>query len=304
MTINKKALVLGSSGLIGRSLVKTLRDNSFDVSEFDIQIDNQDYDLTAPKKSRANQILNYEISKTDVVFFLAFDVGGSKYLGKYENTFEFISNNIQMMDNVFELVKKYNKKVIFASSMMTKIPFSTYGILKTIGERYTESVHGVSVRFWNVYGVEHKTLNEIIYESEKNHVITDFIISGLTKGEIETQTTGKEIRQFIHVSDAATALLMIFENYKAVRKDLKNKNEKAVDVSNGYWIEIAEIAKIVSGFLNVPVKLGVEIDRVQKNSKIEPDLDIINGISWKYKTDIFSGISSIVSHYKNLLNKK
>ena len=51
--------------------------------------------------------------------------------------------------------------------------FSPYGTLKRLGESLTNSLNGIYVKFWNVYGVE-KELN-------KSHVITDFVLMALRK---------------------------------------------------------------------------------------------------------------------------
>ena len=71
------------------------------------------------------------------------------------------------MANTFELIKKHNKPVLFASSQMSELGYSTYGQLKSIGEKMTKDLNGIIVRFWNVYGYEK--------DEEKSHVITDFI---------------------------------------------------------------------------------------------------------------------------------
>ena len=58
------------------------------------------------------------------------------------------------MSNTFNLLKKYNKKFIFASSQMSNMDFSSYGVLKKIGEDITKSLNCLYVKFWNVYGIE------------------------------------------------------------------------------------------------------------------------------------------------------
>ena len=97
-----KYLVLGSSGQIGSFLVKYLQRKGHIVETFDI-VDGDVYDLRISK----NKLLEQKLSEVDFVFFLAFDVGGSRYLTKYQNTFQFIQNNIQIMSNTFDLLKKY-----------------------------------------------------------------------------------------------------------------------------------------------------------------------------------------------------
>ena len=118
------------------------------------------------------------------MFFLAFDVGGSRYLKKYQHTFDFINNNARLMVNVFDLLKKYRKKFVFASSQMSNMSHSPYGVMKRVGEMYTQNLNGRIVKFWNVYGIEK--------DLEKSHVITDFIRKGFEEGKFEMMTDGTE----------------------------------------------------------------------------------------------------------------
>lgn len=164
----KKILILGSEGQIGLHLKNFLKKKNYKVFSFDLKNSKKE-DLRIHLNSKLVKLVN----KSDFIFFLAFDVGGSRYLKKYQNTFNFISNNIKIMSNTFEILKKSRKKFLFASSQMSNMIYSNYGILKNIGEKYTQTIGGIVVKFWNVYGVE-KDLS-------KSHVITDFILKGIKK---------------------------------------------------------------------------------------------------------------------------
>ena len=94
-----RILNLGSSGQIGAYLTEYLRKKNHYVCEFDI-VKHKDLDLT----QIPNKILENEIAKADFIFFLAFDVGGSRYLKKYQHTFQFLNNNARMMVNVFGMI--------------------------------------------------------------------------------------------------------------------------------------------------------------------------------------------------------
>ena len=72
-----KITVLGSSGQIGAYLTEYLRKRGHEVKEFDI-VNGDDEDLT----KIPNPKLMHSIRMCDFVFFLAFDVGGSRYLKK------------------------------------------------------------------------------------------------------------------------------------------------------------------------------------------------------------------------------
>jgi nucleoside-diphosphate-sugar epimerase len=98
-----KITILGSRGQIGSYLTNYLKDKGHYVYEFDI-VNGKEEDLT----KIPNPLLEERIADSDFVFFLAFDVGGSRYLKKYQHTFQFIHNNTLLMTNVFDMIKKYN----------------------------------------------------------------------------------------------------------------------------------------------------------------------------------------------------
>ena len=80
--------VLGSSGQIGAYLSEYLSKKGHIVREFDI-VNGSHQDMT----HIPNTYLRNSIMESDFVFFLAFDVGGSRYLKKYQHTFDFVNNN-------------------------------------------------------------------------------------------------------------------------------------------------------------------------------------------------------------------
>ena len=168
----KRVAVLGSSGQIGAYLTAYLRKKGYFVREFDIANDPHEDMTHIP-----NAFLRNVIMDSDFVFFLAFDVGGSHYLKRYQHTFKFIDNNARMMANVFGYLADYKKPFVFASSQMSNMSYSPYGVMKRVGEMYTKSLGGLIVHFWNVYGIEK--------DMEKAHVITDFISKGFENGVIE-----------------------------------------------------------------------------------------------------------------------
>ena len=97
-----KVVILGSSGQIGAYLTEYLTKKGHLVREFDI-VNSQDQDMT----HIPNVYLRNAIMDSDFVFFLAFDVGGSHDLKKYQHTFKFINNNTRMMANVFGHLEDY-----------------------------------------------------------------------------------------------------------------------------------------------------------------------------------------------------
>lgn len=271
-----KYLVLGSSGQIGSPLCEYLESVGHSVVKFDI-IDGENYDLR--KQDSLNDIFKYQ--DIDFVVFLAFDVGGSVYLKKYQNTFDFIHNNMQLMTNTFDTIKKYNVPFIFASSQMANMSYSSYGILKTIGEMYTKTLGGLLVKFWNVYGPEE--------DLEKSHVITDFILKASKSGEIDMMTDGTEVRQFLHATDCSRCLEILSNNYTNISRD------KELHITNFEWNSILDVANIISSFTGAKIKPAETKDMVQRDKRNEPDDYILE--YWKPEITLTEGIKEMIEYY-------
>ena len=275
--------ILGSAGQIGAYLTEYLRKKGYEVTEFDV-VNGEDEDITTipnPKLMRA-------IRMTDFVFVLAFDVGGSRYLKKYQHTFDFVNNNTRILANVFNLLGEYKKPFVFASSQMSNMSYSPYGVLKRVGELYTQTLKGLTVKFWNVYGVEN--------DPEKSHVITDFIRRGFEEGQFEMLTDGTEDRQFLYAEDCCEALETVMENYTDF------KPEDPLHITSFRSETIKEVAAMIKGcfctdgMYDVEINPGLAKDSVQMDKRNEADNYILSW--WVPKTTIDKGIRKVYNEMK------
>jgi nucleoside-diphosphate-sugar epimerase len=278
-----KITVLGSGGQIGAYLTEYLRGKGHMVHEFDV-VNGPEEDMTIIP----NPLLEERIADSDFVFFLAFDVGGSRYLKKYQHTFQFIDNNGRLMVNAFGLLKKYNKRFIFASSQMSNMSYSPYGVLKNVGELYTKSLNGLIVKFWNVYGIEK--------DHEKSHVITDFIRKGFETGIIDMLTDGQEEREFLYAEDCCEALETIMENYNDFT------SEDNLHITSFHSTKIIDIASMICGQFglmgnyDVKIQPSEEKDSVQLDKRNRPDTYLTKW--WIPKTNIDKGIAKVFDAMK------
>ena len=275
--------VLGSSGQIGAYLTEYLTKKGHLVREFDIVNDPHEDMTRIP-----NPFLRNVIMDSDFVFFLAFDVGGSHYLKKYQHTFKFIDNNTRMMANVFGHLSDYKKPFVFASSQMSNMSYSPYGVMKRVGELYTKSLGGLIVKFWNVYGIEK--------DMEKAHVITDFIHKGFESGVINMMTDGTEAREFLYAEDCCEALEKIMEEYSNLSSD------DELHITTGVYTSILEIAQEIRKLFNdigkeVEVIPSEKKDEVQKDARNEPDPFIKK--FWQPKTSVKDGLKKVFEVMKN-----
>lgn len=278
-----KIVILGSKGQIGAYLTEYLRNKGHDVTEFDI-VNSEEQDLTKIPNTK----LMHDIRVCDFVFFLAFDVGGSRYLKKYQHTYDFINNNARLMVNVFQYLAEYRKPFVFASSQMSNMSHSPYGVLKRVGELYTQTLGGLTVKFWNVYGVEK--------DQEKSHVITDFIRKGFEEGEFEMMTDGTEERQFLYAEDCCEGLETVMECYDNF------KPTDPLHITSFRNDSIKSVAEMIQGQFNrigrydVKIKPGVAKDSVQMDKRNEADTYITGW--WLPKTPLDKGIEKVFEEMK------
>ena len=278
-----KVLNLGSNGQIGAYLTEYLREKGHEVIEYDKNLGPQ-YNLTAIPSSWLESC----IKEADFVFFLAFDVGGSRYLKKYQHTFNFIDNNTRIMANVFGLLEKYKKRFVFASSQMSNMSHSPYGVMKRVGEMYTSTLGGLTVKFWNVYGIEH--------DQDKSHVITDFIRKGFEFGDFDMMTDGTEERQFLYAEDCCEALETIMEHYSDF------KPEDPLHITSFNSSSIKEVANIIVGQFNligrsIKITPGLAKDSVQLDKRNDANNYIIDW--WLPKTNLQDGIAKVFNAMKD-----
>ena len=148
-------------------------------------------------------------------------------------------------------------------------------------KNYTNSLNGIIVKFWNVYGIEK--------DESKFHVISDFIKMALTKGHINVRTSGIELRDFLYADDCCQGLVKIMEEYD----ELDHAQE--IHLAKFEWTSIAELAALISRKLNVDFTLGEDQDTVQANIRNEPSKYFLN--YWLPKISLNDGVDKIINYF-------
>jgi nucleoside-diphosphate-sugar epimerase len=259
-------LVIGSSGFIGKSLCEYLEKNGETVFPLDIKnhrLDDARY-ITLP------------LSYIDRVYFLAWDVGGAKYLYDQNNQLTQLEWNIQLLMNIIPQLQYKRTKFIFVSSQLSDNPDSVYGVTKKLGEIWTNLVGGIIIRLWNIYGpYEDATV--------RSHVIGDFIHQALSNGHINMMTNGKERRQFIHIDDLTF-----------IMKDLMDRNNNGMfDITTQKWISVYKIAKIISKITGCTILRG-------SNRGAETMVDPKHlPQNWTPQIQIYEGLERTINEYRN-----
>ncbi len=226
-----RILLLGGDGFIGRYFSNFLRERGHKVDVIDFLLD-------------ANQDLRYlKINKLELydrVYFLAWDVGGSKYLTNRESHLGQFESNLRLMNNVFPQLEQSRVPYLFVSSQLAGSDLSPYSLTKLTGEIISSHHESAwRVRQWNVYGAFEE-------EGIKSHVITDMIAQAVRTKRIDLLTTGEERRQFIHIEDVCSAYLNIFTH----------SNSEIYNVTSNRWNSILEVAYIIAGLTDSEVRCG------------------------------------------------
>jgi nucleoside-diphosphate-sugar epimerase len=226
-----KTLVLGSEGFIGKPFCNYLKSMGKEVVGLDI-------------KYPGHHDLRYEyldLEDVEAVYFLAWDVGGAKYLYEEDTQLYQLNWNIKLLSNIMPQLQTARIPFLFSSSQLAGKPDTAYGVTKRLGEVWTSLIGGTYVRLWNVYG----TLEE---PSKRSHVISDFVYSAVRTGKIEMMTTGEERRQFVYIDDV----------FRAFHVAMKKKLNGTYDVTNSRWVSIIDVARIIAKETGAEIICGKE----------------------------------------------
>ena len=258
-------LVLGSEGFVGRPFCAHLERAGERVVHFDIKRgDHED----------ARRI-RLPLEGVDRVYFLAWEVGGAKYLYRDDVQFRQLDWNLQLLLNVMPQLRERKLPFLFVSSQLAEEHDTVYGVTKRLGEVWTRLLHGVRVRLWNVYGGYED-------QTERSHVVADFVHQALGTGRIQMMTTGEEVRQFIHVEDVCRAFHMA----------LSSQLSGIYDVSSFEWVRVLDLARIIADLTGAEVVPGTRVG----STPITPMVGKIP--DWKPTLTLREGMSRMVDLYR------
>ena len=260
------SLVLGSEGFVGRSLVAYLESRGETVVRFDIKRGGHE----------DARLVKLPLDGINRVYFLAWEVGGAKYLYRDDVQFAQLDWNLLLLLNVMPQLRASGIPFLFVSSQLAEEHNTVYGVTKRLGEVWTHLVEGgVRVRLWNVYGGYE-------LETERSHVVADFVHQALETGRIQMMTTGDEMRQFIHIDD-------VCRGFEAA---LEQRIESICDVSSFEWVRIRDVADTIGAITGADVVPGAKVG----STPITPMVGRIPG--WLPTVSLTEGLTRTVECYR------
>ncbi len=302
----KKILVTGGAGFIGYHLCKKLSDLTGNLTIYDnLSSGTVENIKNVPSAGFVKgDILNLKTlcdqPKQDLIYHLAAQVVVGYSM---ENPLADFETNAKGTLHVLEKARKDDAKVVFASSAAVYgnptvfptpesygfHPFSCYGLSKVVGEEYCQMYkeqYGLDVvitRFANVYGLRcHGVIHDFLEKIVKN------------PETLEILGTGKQCRDFVHVSDVVEALVLLGEK--------KGINGEVYNLGLGKTVSIIELAKMILTILNLQNRTVVTTTGVSWQGDVTKIWFDINKakkeLGWSPKVSLEESIKEVIADRK------
>ena len=277
-----KIAVAGSDGFVGRNVCAQLEAKGHIILRIDIT---QGFDLTDVTIVDKIAPINTFIHLANLVYVPA----------SYENPEKFYRINYLTTLNALEICRKYNARLIYASSYIygspqylpvdeshPVCPFNPYAQTKVICEKLCEGYHRdfkvkVSIlRPFNIYGV-----------GQRGMLLIPEIIGQIKEGKKEIQLkVSSPRRDYVNVIDVAGAFV-------ACTEDTNDYN--VYNVCSGTSVSVREITEIINQYLKKKVNFSfAESDRPNEVNETLGSCKKLESIGWRNTLTFEEGINEIL----------
>lgn len=260
-----RELVLGGEGLIGSTLVQKLTSLGHAVNSLDLK---SGCDL--------RQVDDQPFRESDRVWFLAWDTGGARYIEAADRQHEQYKHNCELTVRVLDALSRTRKSFLFINSQLAGLP-TAYGTTKLMAASWSSQLGGKVARLWNTYGWEQPDV--------RSHVITDLVLSGLTRGRVTCLTDGLERRRFIYKTDCVEALLALFDG-----------PSQSAEIAGPEWVTIRQVGEEIARELSVEFEPGRA-----KGSEVMIDPNQLLP-DWQPKVTLHEGIARVIADARAYLS--
>jgi len=304
MNKDEKIYVAGHRGLVGSSIIRTLKSQGFNniigklKSELDLREQNPVRDF-------------FEEEKPDYVFLAAAKVGGINW--NKTNPAEFIYDNLSIQNHVIDAAYRSGvKKFMFLGSAciypkVAEVPIKEeslmtgplepsnegYALSKIAGMRMCAfyrrqyNFNAISVMPANLYGPNDNFI------PEHGHVIPG-LIRKMFDAKIRNEEKvvcwgdGSPTREFLHVDDLADACIFLMNTY--------NK-EEFVNVGSDVEIKIKDLANLIKELVGYEGFLDWDTTRPNGTPKRVMDNSKLFNMGWSPKVGFEQGLRQTIEWY-------
>lgn len=309
----KKILVTGGAGFIGSHLCKKLIENGDNVICLDNFFTGRHENIEKLKKKENFQLLEHDIIEPvdiecDEIYNLACPASPVHY--QYD-AIKTLKTSVLGILNMLELAKKYNAKILQAStsevygSPLEHPQKETYwGNVNPIGirscydegKRTAETLmtdynrqYGVKtriIRIFNTYGPN--------MDPKDGRVVSNCITQALKGENITIYGDGTQTRSFCYVDDLVDGIIKMMNNKQDFTGpvNLGNPSERTV-------LDLAEKILELTGSNSKLEFLPLPGDDPVKR---KPDISVAQReLGWKPKTDIIEGLKKTIDYFSNIM---
>ena len=301
---NSKIYIAGHKGMVGSAIWKYLKLNGFKNL-----IGRKRKELNLKNENIVFEF--FEKEKPDIVIDAAAKVGG--ILANNDCPYQFLLENMKIQNNLIEssLVHDVKKFLFLGSSCiyprLAKQPLKEeylltssleptnqwYAIAKISGlklcqairKQFNKNFH--SLMPTNMYGYNDN------FDLNSSHVlpalIRKFHDAKINRNmDVILWGTGKPLREFLFVDDLAEAVLFCLEN---------NLDEDFYNIGSGNEISIKDLALLIQSIVGHKGKIKWDSNKPDGTPRKLLDVNKINKLGWKSKTDLKNGISKTYSWF-------
>jgi GDP-L-fucose synthase len=297
-------VVAGHTGLVGSAIFKALEDRGESV----IGINSKVVDLL-DRKATFDFIHDH---KPELIIDAAAIVGGIAANNKFR--VEFLSKNLQIQNNLMDASHESNvERFVFLGSsciyprqcrqpikeeyLMTgplETTNSAYAIAKIAGIELVKSYRKQHSRRWislmptNMYGPRDN------YDLETGHVFPALINRYVTArrngvSEVTLWGTGSAMREFMHSSDLASAVLIASEKYDS---DLH------LNIGTGVDLTIKDLALRISKLSNFHGETKWDSSKPDGTPRKVLDVSRLKALGWEPKISLDQGIQETIAYFE------
>ena len=310
MRWNIKALIFGSGGLVGSSLVRKFNESSY-FSEV-VESTRDDTNLFSYEETKSK----IDFTQPDVIINAAAKVGGILANNTYRT--EFIIENLKINLNILEAclgnseIKVINlgssciyplhaENPINEDSFMkgelepTNSPYAMAKITAIEMGRSMNTQYGhniINLMPTNLYGP-----NDNFSEND-SHVIPG-LIHKMHKAKLNDENifkiwgSGTPLREFLFVDDLSSAVEFIIENDVSI--DLLN-------VGSGDEISILDLANKIKNVIGFEGKIELDKSKPDGNPRKLLDSSKLNKLGWQSETTLVEGLTKTYNWYQENFN--
>jgi GDP-L-fucose synthase len=301
----KRVFVAGHRGMVGAAIVRRLESENCEI----LTVSRGDVDL----RDQARVKTWFERERPDAVFLAAAKVGGILANDSYPA--EFLHDNLAIEINVIEsslrsgvekllflgsscIYPKFAPQPIPESALLTGSLEPTnewYAIAKIAGLKLCEAYRRqygaefISAMPTNLYGPGDN------YDLAKSHVIPALLrkvheAKASGAAAVEVWGTGHARREFLHVDDAADAIVHLMKNYSGAEH---------VNIGTGEDLTILDLAKLICEVVGYNGALKTDPSKPDGTQRKHLDVTKLNATGWRPRYDLRAGLLNAYDWFKS-----